>query len=90
MKSTSPVRNEQKRMAVHFRYVKLAEVNLDSLPQWLKQQRSEIVSKGHRRESGQALRQGDARRPQLRTGLQFHFVDEVDGDLTGCGCSALQ
>ena len=39
MKSASPVRNEQKRMAVHFRYVKLAEVNLGSLPQWLKQQK---------------------------------------------------
>ena len=39
------------------------------------------MSKGHRRESlgdSAAVAAGDARRPQLRTGLQFHFVDEVD------------
>lgn len=39
------------------------------------------MSKGHRRESlgdSAAVAAGDARRPQLRTGLQLHFVDEVD------------
>ena len=39
------------------------------------------MSKGHRCESlgdSAAVAAGDARRPQLRTGLQLHVVDEVD------------